>query len=113
MVLVLVFYSGINIKEERKRMSKLKRINVLNLAKFQAVLMSLIGFVAGIIYSIGGAIYDIFTIGLNLGTALAFLALIGMPITFAAFGFIVGLIEVFLYNLFARWFGGIEIDFEQ
>jgi hypothetical protein len=44
---------------------------------------------------------------------LAFGALIGMPIIFATFGFIVGLIEAFLYNLFARWFGGIEIDFEQ
>lgn len=113
MELALVYYSIINLKEERKRMLKIKRINVLNFAKFQAVLMSLIGFVAGIIYSFGGAIYDIFTIGLNLGTALAFLALIGMPIIFATFGFIIGLIEAFLYNIFARWFGGIEIDFEQ
>ncbi len=48
-----------------------------------------------------------------MGTALAFLALIGMPITFAAFGFVVGLIEAFLYSLFAKWYGGIEIDFGQ
>jgi hypothetical protein len=44
---------------------------------------------------------------------LAFGALIGMPIIFATFGFIVGLIEAFLYNLFARWFGGIVLDIEQ
>lgn len=36
-----------------------------------------------------------------------------MPIIFATFGFMVGLIEAFLYNVFARWFGGIEIDVEQ
>jgi hypothetical protein len=53
------------------------------------------------------------TPGLGFGTVLAFGALIGMPIIFAACGFIVGLIEAFLYNVFARWSGGIEIDFEQ
>jgi len=90
-------------------MSKLKKIKVFSFAKLQAVLMSLIGLIAGILYSFGGTIYDIFTIGLNLGTALAFLALIGMPITFAVFGFIVGLVEAFLFNLFAKWFWGIEI----
>jgi hypothetical protein len=44
--------------------------------------------------------------------ALAFLALIGMPIIFAAFGNVAGAIGAFLYNLFARWFGGLEMDFE-
>lgn len=74
--------------------------------------MAHVGLVAGILYSFGGAIYDVLTTGsVNLGTALAFLALIGMPIIFAAFGFIVGLIEAVLYNLFAGWFGGVEIDF--
>ena len=49
----------------------------------------------------------------NGGTALAFMALIGMPATFAGFGFVVGLIEALLYNLFARWSGGMEIDYGQ
>lgn len=86
---------------------------MLPFAKFQAVLMSLIGLIAGILYSFGGLIYDVFTVGLNVGTALAFLALLGMPVMFAAFGFMAGLIEAFLYNLFAGWFGGMEIDFGQ
>jgi ABC-type multidrug transport system permease subunit len=104
-------------------MSKLKRIRVFSLAKLQAVIMAIVGLIAGILYSFGGAIYDVLvstkvlssstTPGVGYGTALAFLALIIMPIMFATFGFIVGLIEAFLYNLFARWFGGIEIDFEQ
>ena len=93
-------------------MAKLKKIGMFSFAKFQAVLMALVGLIFGILYSFGGAIYDVLTTGsVNLGTALAFLALIGMPIMFATFGFIVGLIAAFLYNLFARWFGGIEIDF--
>lgn len=76
--------------------------------------MSFVGLIAGILYSFGGAIYDLLTSGtVNWGTALAFLALIGMPILFATFGFLVGLIEAYLYNLFASWIGGIELEIEQ
>ena len=76
--------------------------------------MSFVGLIAGILYSFGGAIYDVLTSGsVYWGTALAFLAIIGMPIVFASFGFIVGLIEVYLYNLFAPLIGGIDLDIEQ
>ncbi len=91
-------------------MAKLKRIGVVFLAKLLAISMGTIGLVAGIIYSFGGMIYDLFTIGLNAGTALAFLALFGMLVLFAAGGFITGAITAFIYNSIARWFGGIEID---
>ena len=38
---------------------------------------------------------------------------IGRPIIFATFGFIVGVIGAFLYNLVAGGVGGIEMVFEQ
>ena len=101
-------------------MAKVKKIGVLSFAKLHAVIMAIVGLLAGVLYSFGGLIIDVLvsigwitsseTPGLSFGTVLAFGALIGMPIIFAAFGFIVGLIEAFLYNLFSRWFGGIEID---
>jgi hypothetical protein len=106
-------------------MAKVKKMGVLSFAKLQAVIMAIVGIIAGILYSFGGLIIDVLvsmgwvssasasTPGLSFGTVLAFGALIGMPIIFATFGFIVGLTEAVLYNLFARWFGGIEIDFEQ
>ena len=105
-------------------MAKLKKIGVLSFAKLQAVIMAIVGLIAGILYSFGGLIIDVLvsigwissasasTPGLGFGTVLAFGALIGMPIIFATVGFIVGLIEAFLYNLFARWFGGIEIEMD-
>lgn len=102
---------------------KAKRIKVLSFAKFQAVLGLLIGLIAGILYSFGGFIIDALvtlgwitsseTPGLSYGTVLAFGALIGMPVIFAAFGLALGVVEALVYNLFARWHGGIEIDFEQ
>jgi len=60
------------------------------------------GLVCGIVYAVGGFFYDLATIGLNPGTALAFLALIGMPALFGAAGFILGAIVAVLASLGAR-----------
>lgn len=65
-------------------------MTVLATALTAARWMAYVGFACGVIYSVGGLILDLTTIGLNRGTALAFLALIGMPVLFAAFGFLVG-----------------------
>lgn len=92
-------------------MSRIQKISLLGLAKFQAVVMAYIGLIAGTLYSVGGAIYDVLTTGsVNLGTALAFFALIGMPAISATAGFFIGVIVAPLYNLTARSFGGIEFD---
>ena len=92
-------------------MARLKKIRIFSLAKLQGILFSYVGLLCGIFYSFGGFIYDLATTGsLNLGTALAFFALIGMPLIFASFGFIVGIILAVLYNLFSRLFGGANID---
>lgn len=93
-------------------MAKITKIGIIFLAKLLAVIMGVAGMICGILYSFGGLVYDFFTIGLNWGTVLAFGALIGMPIIFAIAGFIAGAIGAVLYNLAARWFGGIEMDFE-
>ncbi|NQS91274.1 MAG: hypothetical protein HQ574_02610 [Chloroflexi bacterium] len=105
-------------------MTKVKKLGVVSFAKLQAVMMGMAGLIAGILYSFGGLMIDILvsigwvssasasTPGLSFGTVLAFGALIGMPVIFAAFGFGAGLIEAILFNVFARWFGGIELDFE-
>lgn len=93
-------------------MARIRRIGVLFLAKMLGILMASVGLIAGILYSFGGAIYELFTSSLNSGTALAFLALLGMPAIFGAVGFLVGTVAATIYNLFARWFGGIELDFQ-
>ena len=75
--------------------------------------MAFLGLIAGVLYSIGGAIHDVLTTGAtNLGTGLAFLAIIGMPVIFSMLGFAVGAIGAPIYNLVASWFGGIELEFE-
>ena len=93
-------------------MVKIKKLGVLSFAKFQAILFALPGVVAGIVYSFGGLIYDLMTIGLNTGTLLAFMALIGMPLLFGVFGFVLGIAEAILFNMTVNWFGGIELNTE-
>jgi hypothetical protein len=104
--------------------AKINKLGIFSFAKFQAILFALLGLVAGIIYSIGGFFIDVFvslgwlsaitfeTPGLSYGTLLAMGALIGMPVIFAAFGFIAGIIEALLYNLFATRFDGINFNIE-
>lgn len=80
-------------------MLSLTRMKPLVLATQQAIVMACIGFLVAVIYAFGGVIYDWNTTGgLNMGTALAFLALFGMPVMFAAAGFGIGLLIAPIYN---------------
>lgn len=93
-------------------MARLNKIRMIPFAKFQAILLVPVGLVTGIVYSFGGLIFDVITTdSVNMGTALAFLALIGMPVVFGVSGFILGILEALLYNLFAKWIGSLNVDF--
>lgn len=99
---------------------KFKKVGIFSLAKFQSILFAMLGMVAGIIYSFGGFVVDTLvslgcfttseTPGLSAGTLLAFGALLGMPIIFSVFGFMLCIIEALLFNQFAKWFGGINFE---
>jgi hypothetical protein len=52
--------------------------------------MAYLGLACGVLYSVGGLVIDVLTIGLNWGTAMAFMALVGMPVIFGTFGFLCG-----------------------
>lgn len=65
--------------------------------------MALLGLICGVVYSVGGLVIDARTTGLNRGTALAFLALAGMPVVFAAAGILLG-------TLFTWVAKGIRVD---
>ncbi len=52
--------------------------------------MAYLGLVCGVVYSVGGLVVDVLTIGLNWGTAMAFMAIVGMPLIFGTFGLLLG-----------------------
>ena len=95
-------------------MEKSNKLRVFAYAKFQALLLALVGSLAGIFYSFGGVIYDLLSTGwVNSGTGLGFFALLGMPIIIGAYTCFVRLFEACLFNIFAKRFGGIQLEFIQ
>ena len=63
------------------------------------------GFFAGIVAAVG--------LSSTLGVPGAFggvASIIVMPILFAILGFVIGVIEAFVYNIVAKKFGGVMLD---
>ncbi len=101
-------------------MKTLKRIDILSFAKFQTILMALIGVLAGVMIAFFGFIFQAFAgrfieggesfAGFGMGLGLA--ALVILPLVYAAIGFFVGVIGGALFNLVCRISGGIKIELE-
>lgn len=72
------------------KLGSLFRGKILPTAMWLAKRMALLGLVCGLLYSVGGFVYDLLTVGLNWGTAMAFMAIAGMPVIFGAVGFLAG-----------------------
>lgn len=95
----------------------LKRIPPLQLAKVLGViyaLMALIFVPIFLIVAIASAFapsqegMPMAAMGLTFGIIMS----IAMPIFYGIFGFISGLIGAALYNLIAKWVGGIQVEVE-
>ena len=94
-------------------MAKINKIDIFLYAKLQGIVVGLIGLVCGVLYATIGTIIDMSTIGLNAGTALAYLAIIGMPLVFVSFGFASGLLGALLFNCFSKWLGFVKLNLEK
>jgi hypothetical protein len=100
---------------------RLKKVGVLSYAKISTVIMAIVGLFLGIFYEI---------LNLAFGSQIASAAAAGgtqpdplmtmgpwvilvMPVMYAIMGFIMGVIGAWLYNLIAKWVGGVEVEFEK
>lgn len=92
-------------------MAIIRRIGVVSFAKLQAFIMCLMGFILGIIIAVASQFAGEEVTGSFFATGIA--AIIVMPLVYGILGFIAGLITGWLYNLGARFVGGIEIDLEK
>ena len=80
-------------------------INIIALAKLEGIAMAFLGLGAGLIYSVGGFFHDLMFMGLNYGTLLAFMALIGMPLMFGTAGIIAGIAHGIVCNILSAVWG--------
>ena len=86
-------------------MKELKSIEPVSLGKILAVIMAVFGFFAGIAVAAGLSS----TMGIP-GVFGGVASIIIMPIVFAIMGFVIGIIEAFVYNVVAKRFGGVMLD---
>ncbi|MBN2346188.1 MAG: hypothetical protein JXO51_07330 [Candidatus Aminicenantes bacterium] len=101
-------------------MKTLKRIDVISFAKFQTVLMAIIGVLAGVMFAFFGFIFQAFAGRLTqgdipwagFGAGMGLAALVILPLVYAVIGFISGIIGGALFNLVSAISGGIKVDLE-
>src|SRR5262245_5535139 len=96
-----------------------RRIAPLSAAKVAAMVYGLIGLIGGIIIALFalmgmsiGAMADSSNSGAPafMGAIFGVGAVVFLPILYARFGFIGGLISAAIYNLVAGWVGGLQVD---
>ncbi|MFC3549959.1 hypothetical protein ACFOLC_02915 [Lysobacter cavernae] len=96
----------------------IRRIGVLSAAKIGGILAGVVGLIAGILLclaSLAGGSADMAHAaqadpGMTWITGLGAMAIVVLPIAYAVFGFIGGAIHAFIYNLAAKFVGGLVIE---
>lgn len=102
---------------------RIKKLGVLSVAKMYAAIFLVISLLISIPYGLFIIIFSLSGAGsiggqggLALGgggVVIGLLVMIGLPIMYSLMGFVGGAIGALLYNLFAGFVGGIEIEVEN
>ncbi len=91
-------------------MKTIKKIDVMSLAKIQAVIVGAIYFLMGAGVSLLSGRYP--GLGEQLGIPVGLMGFVGVTITGLIMGFIVGVVVALVYNLVAPKVGGIKIEID-
>lgn len=89
-------------------MTIVKKIDIMSMAKVEAIICAIFGLILGIIIALFGGIVGSLS-GSSMG-GWGVGAIIIVPILYGIIGFISGAIGAVIYNLAAGWVGGIEIE---
>ena len=101
---------------------RIRKLGILSVAKIYAVMMLVISLLFSIPYGLIIIIFSLtgagslgrqqaFAVGGG-GIVLGLLIMIGLPIIYGLMGFVGGALSALIYNIFAGFVGGIEIDVE-
>lgn len=113
---------GGEVCEEFMNKRILKKIGPLSLAKIYGVMMFVMALLIAIPYGLFIIIWSVVggtaaggNEGLMLGgggAVMGILVMILMPIIYGLMGFVGGALTAFLYNIFAKFVGGVEVEVE-
>ena len=98
-----------------------RRLSPLSFAKVSGIVYAILGMIAGVMFALFSLMFALFSHdGGGRGPGGAFFnavfgigALVFMPIAYGVMGFVLSLILAALYNVVARFVGGIEIQTDQ
>ncbi|MFA6986729.1 MAG: hypothetical protein WC213_11040 [Arenimonas sp.] len=97
----------------------IKSMGVVSLAKLMGLLYAALGFLIGALFALfsllgGGALLaaggDEAGLGMGMMAGLGLFAIVLFPVFYGVLGFVSGLICAFLFNLTAKFTGGLEIE---
>ena len=97
-------------------MWEVKSLKIWPMSRIYAVLMAIMGFILGILYFVLGIASS--SLGITnqeteIFTKFGAWGIILLPIFYGVLGLIFGAVGAFLYNLVAKWVGGVEIQFDN
>jgi len=87
----------------------IKRIGVLSFSKMYALTMGIFGFIFGILIALLSLAESISEDPL---LSMGIVAIVVLPLLYGLIGFVGGAFSAWLYNILAKWIGGVEIEFD-
>lgn len=94
-------------------MAKIKRVNVLSLGKFLAIINAALGLVTGLFVTLGAmAGVDMSQGQVPPDSLVQKFAIIYFPVLYSVVGFLGGALTAVVFNMAAKAFGGLEVDIE-
>ena len=100
-------------------MTIIHKINILSLAKIYSLLMAIMGFIVGLLFSLlrimAPSLYTNSSLGMPAlaYSSLGLMSLIFFPVIYGIMGFIIGALTAVLYNFVAKFVGGLEIEINK
>ena len=94
-------------------MAKIKRVNVLSLGKFLAVIYAALGFLMGLLVTLGSMVgIDMSQGQVPSNSLIQKFAIIYFPVLYAVGGFLGGTLTALVFNGVSKYLGGLEVDIE-
>jgi hypothetical protein len=91
-----------------------KKIGLMSIAKIQA----LVWMVSGLILAVVQAVWFSFSppqaaAFAGVSASEVYWGILIVPLSWAVFGFLMGMLFGWIYNLFSSWIGGVELELEE
>jgi len=93
-------------------MKEVKKLDVMSVAVVTCIIYAVIGLIIGIFVGLFAGMFSAFLPGNSprFGMGLGMVMIILYPLMLGFFGFIGGALGAFIYNLVAKWVGGIKME---